>query len=635
MKGIFASVCACAAVLMGFQAQGAEGAVYFVGGFNGWNISQPEIAMADADGVFVTEIDFSSNREFKMSTVDPEGSWNRFDEGTLYTYSSTKENEWQPIQSLLKSPNVVAPGNRMYTVKVDLDNMQMMFSTTPSGHDPWSGTLPVMYITTEDRKPITSKEDYLQATYYLDPMGVEGVEAVGSADEQALMQIRGRGNYTWWGFDKKPYRIKLDKKTPLMGMNKSKHFALLAHADDSAAGLRNALGFTASEVLDMPWTPATRPLEVVLNGDYIGLYWLTETVRVDADRVDVVEQQDLATEDVDGGWLVEIDNYDTDPHVTVMNTAGQPIWFTYKSPEELSTEQHAYLQTAMQAIQNALAAGNETSAAELVDFDILARYFIANQIMLDMESFHGSCYLNRQRGEAEKWKFGPVWDFGNAFAPGRADNPRFIFDHPDFSQQWIGEFYAMPAFVEAVKRVWKDFLTQRPATSGDASEALGAGTGPENLGMATGPELLEAALDSYAGEIAAAAIADGRRWPQYSHANVAAEAAKLQTWLAGSINWLKTQWGSETGIDQMEDFDASHQLRLRIEGRTLIIEVPFDTCTASFAGTTAGFTSTGVRQLPLTSVDGTTRLLTLRPGRNAFPLPSGLYILQGRKLLIP
>ena len=44
-----------------------------------------------------------------------------------------------------------------------------------------SGTLPVMYITTEGNTPITAKEDYLQATYDLDPMGFEGIEAVGSA----------------------------------------------------------------------------------------------------------------------------------------------------------------------------------------------------------------------------------------------------------------------------------------------------------------------------------------------------------------------------------------------------------------------------------------------------------------------
>ncbi len=76
--------------------------------------------------------------------------------------------------------------------------MRMIFSTSQSGSEAWSGTLPVMFITTEGNQPITSKEEYLQASYYLDPMGVEGVEAVGSTDNPALMQIRGHKNYTWW-----------------------------------------------------------------------------------------------------------------------------------------------------------------------------------------------------------------------------------------------------------------------------------------------------------------------------------------------------------------------------------------------------------------------------------------------------
>ncbi len=574
-------------MMLSFNAFAGIEKLYIVGGFNNWDINHPEIATADTDGIFEAQVDFSRNREFKLSTVNPEGSWTKFDEGTLYILSEIKQDEWLPLKEQQKSPNIVAPGDRTYTVRIDISGMRIMFSTGGSSLQPWSGTLPVMFITTDGKTPVTSKETYVQATYYLDPMGMENIEAIGNADSQQAMQIKGRGNYTWWGFEKKPYRIKLDKKTPLMGMDKSKHFALLAHADDSASGLRNVLGFAASEALGMPWTPATAPLEVVLNGDYIGLYWLTETVRVDKDRVDVEEQADGATENVDGGWLVEIDNYDTDPHVTVNNSSGQPIWFTYKSPEELSPEQKNYLRNAMESIQRALADGNETEVSRLVDFDVLARYFIANQIMLDMESFHGSCYLNRQRGDEQKWKFGPVWDFGNAFAPGRADKPRFIFEHPDFSQQWIGEFYAMPGFVESVKLSWKTFLTD-------------------------GPILLAETLERSAGEIAAAAICDGRRWPAYSHADVAGQAAKLKTWLDGSIDWLRKQWGSEAGVDTPE----SDGLHVRVEGRFLLIDAERN------------------NTLDLYGIDGSILRLHVECGRNSFELAPGFYVLNGQKIYV-
>ena len=157
----------------------------------------------------------------------------------------------------------------------------------------YSGTLPVLYIQTENNKTITSKDYYLNATYYLDAMGLAGYESIGSASEPLAMEIKGRGNYTWRDFNKKPYRLKLADKQPLMGLTKSKHFALMAHADDAQSKkgfMRNQVGFELSRMIGMEWTPATAPVEVVLNGDYIGLYFLTETIRVDKDRVNIVEQ---------------------------------------------------------------------------------------------------------------------------------------------------------------------------------------------------------------------------------------------------------------------------------------------------------------------------------------------------------
>ena len=38
-----------------------------------------------------------------------------------------------------------------------------------------SGTLPVMYIDTENGSPVVSKEVYLNASYWLDPMGAAGI----------------------------------------------------------------------------------------------------------------------------------------------------------------------------------------------------------------------------------------------------------------------------------------------------------------------------------------------------------------------------------------------------------------------------------------------------------------------------
>lgn len=505
----------------------AQEPLYVCGAFNGWDPKQPA-EFTYADGVYSLTIDFAKGCDFKISTVrgSSGNGWTEFDTGTLYPLQQLTVNRWYPLQKRPQSPDITAPEAKTMTVRVDLATMQIKCDNGGAEVHPWSGTLPVLFINTDGGVPVTDKEKYLTARYYLDPMGVEDVEALGSAAAPLTTQIKGRGNWTWNGFDKKPYRLKFaDKQAPL-GMPESKHFVLLAHADDDLGFQRNEMGFTASRLLQLPWTPQSKPLEVVLNGDYIGLYFLTQNIRVASDRVDITEQPDGATTDVDGGWLVEIDNYDTDPHVTVYEDgdASAPIWFTYKSPEVLSVEQDSYLLGQMQAMDHAVYSTDRTLLPALVDFDILARYYMVQEVMDDCESFHGSCYLNRNRGEEQKWLFGPVWDFGNSFR--RDDLRQFIFQNPPYRQVWIGSIYEFPAFQAKVKELWSRWLGY-------------------------GPEQMEAHAKAFAAQIQAAAACDLERWPQYGCADPMAKAESMISLLRAKTDWLKTQWGSEVSAPRI------------------------------------------------------------------------------------
>lgn len=283
----------------------------------------------------------------------------------------------------------------------------MLSLTLPSvinAESPHSGSLPVIHINTANNEEITSKEYYLNASYYLETPDDSEIEPLGSESEPLATEIKARGNWTWIGFDKKPYKLKLAEKTKLMGMHKNKHFALLAHADDNLGFMRNIAGFELSRRLNLPFTPEEHPAEFYLNGDYKGLYFVTETIRVDKNRVNITEQADNATENVEGGWLVEIDNYDVDPHITITEPTGYPIFFTYKSPEVLSTLQKQYLKSQMNAINDALYVSdkNSTEWEDLIDIDSAVRFYIVQEIMDDCESYHGSCYLYKDLNET-KW----------------------------------------------------------------------------------------------------------------------------------------------------------------------------------------------------------------------------------------
>lgn len=424
-----------------------------------------------------------------------------------------------------------------------------------------SGSLPVMYITTEGNVPIESKENYVKGSYYLDPMGAEGVEAFGTADKPLALQIRGRGNYTWSGFEKKPYRLKLDKKAALFGEAKSKHWALLAHADDSRGFLRNAVGFQLSRMAGLPWTPCHHPVEVVLNGNYIGLYFLTETVRVDKDRVNVWDYdsayedyadanpgQTLPWEDEykTGGWLVEIDNYDDAAQIKIESAdpynyeSGHVMRITYDTPSDYITDAHkAWLKNEFETLDALIINGDKEKCewANKIDITNLARFFVVNQIVFNYESFHGSCKLNREKGADSKWNFGPVWDFGSAF---QVDNVnQYFFDFGSYSNHWIKTIYSYPAFQEEVKKVYKEL---RENNFDD----------------------IYTFIDSYVASIKQAARTDYERWSHNGYGNNDMDEDKdfVKRVLAYSVKWLDAQWnGGE--FDDPTPVDPTSSIYLR------------------------------------------------------------------------
>lgn len=386
-----------------------------------------------------------------------------------------------------------------------------------------SGTLPVMYVNTQDAQPITSKETYVSATAYIDALGLEGYENMASADKPETLIIKGRGNWTWEGFDKKPYRLKFDSKVSPVGMVKSKHFLLMAGADDDLGFLRNLVGYELSRRVGLPYTTDSQPVELVLNGKYQGLYFITENIRVDKKRVNIVEQADKATdpEAITGGWLVEIDNYDTDPHINV-KLGSQNMVLTYHTPEALSAEQENYLQTQWNAIAKAICSNNEndTEWEKYVDIESLAKVYIVRELLQDEEGFHGSCYLYKEQGADTKWTFGPVWDFGNAY--NETNFRHFIFRGDKFEQFIIDRAWNFKHFRDKVKEVWQEFYANQYAE-------------------------MNAYIDGVAAKISDAAANDYLCWKNSS--NVAknqdelAKAAVFKNYMRQKATWLVEQWG--------------------------------------------------------------------------------------------
>lgn len=400
----------------------------------------------------------------------------------------------------------------------------------PPPVETFSGTLPVLYINTEGSRAIDNKEEYLHAEWWLDNLGLDSYESIGSKQKPLGMLIKGRGNYTWTQYDKKPYRIKLDTKERLMGMKKNRHFILLAHADqDRNDFMTNTVGFELSRRIGLAYTPAQEPVEVVLNGQYIGLYFLTEKIRVGKNRVNIEEQANGETdpEAITGGWLLEFDNHAETNQFIFKEGNGEWFGVKYLSPDSLSPQQYDYLYNFILNLDSIIYNSEKTSTEweKYIDMDTLACFYIVNEIMDNIEAFKNSLFVHKQRGADSKLLFGPVWDFGCSFL--RAQNPAtyFLYQNVDdiYISHWIEELLKYPRFQQCVIDHWNRFYP-------------------------SGLDGLEEFINQYVEKIERAAEADAKRWPAAYQGKMLRYRIEnnFKPLLRAKVKFLEQQWSNKT-----------------------------------------------------------------------------------------
>ena len=150
--------------------------------------------------------------------------------------------------------------------------------------------VPHLYIQTENSVPIASEDNYVKANLKIDGLGVY-------EDYEGTTKIKGRGNSTWY-YPKKPFRIKLDAAASLLGLPADKDWILLANYLDPTLML-NAIAMKTGQLLNMPYTNTIIPVDVTINGVYMGNYTFTEQKEVAPNRVDLEE----------GSVWLEMDSY--------------------------------------------------------------------------------------------------------------------------------------------------------------------------------------------------------------------------------------------------------------------------------------------------------------------------------------
>lgn len=309
--------------------------------------------------------------------------------------------------------------------------------------------LPIIHIDTENQVDITSKDYYVNGTIRI----IENREPLGYNEFESDMKIKGRGNSTW-GAPKKPYKIKFDKKTSLLGEPADTEWVLLANYKDKTM-LRNETAFSMGRMSNLDYTPRSHFVELYLNGTYKGTYQLTEQLKIANNRVNV---------GVDG-YLLEIDVRATAEDET-FNVAHIPQPIVIKDPKLVKNgEAYNYIVKYLQETDAVLFSDKFTDATEgytkYIDVESFVDWYLINEIAKNIDAiFYTSCYMNLARGG--KLKMGPIWDFDIGYGKGiynGVDDPKGFWIHTNVG--WYSQLFKDPNFVQKVKERFDYFYGNR------------------------------------------------------------------------------------------------------------------------------------------------------------------------------
>ena len=271
------------------------------------------------------------------------------------------------------------------------------------------------------------------------------------------MTIKIRGNTSAYDI-KKPYKIKLQKKADLLcagvdSIYKDKEWLLLR--DDY---LTTAAGFKVSEMLGMAWTPRHQFVNLVINGDYRGVYLLCEAVKRNPDcRLNV---------DKLSGYIFECDPYWWNESAYVTSSAAPTYNYTFKYPDgdEILPEQLEYMQALVNDYEASLANG---TYPEMIDVASFAKWCLVHDIMGTQDAGGANRYYTKYDTTSQTKIVMPLaWDFDmaerttNDWSQSHTALMMNLFNSPNraFVREFADEWYRVRStFLEDYLAFWDEF----------------------------------------------------------------------------------------------------------------------------------------------------------------------------------
>ena len=268
---------------------------------------------------------------------------------------------------------------------------------------PYAG-IPRIVIETENHHEVKDRETEIPAK-----LQIWGEKAPES--EVMDLTIRGRGN-TSWAMPKKSYKIEFINKQSMLGMPKDRDWALIANYADKTL-MKNYLMYHLSAKLGAYYAPRCEFAELYLNREYMGVYLLTETIKISKHRINIPENNN--------SYVVEFDDkYRSQDQVVISNVLTKDSVgksFRIHAPKNISKEDLFTIKEHIENFEKYLtkvqARKNNNISNWLNINDFIKHYWIQELSKNPDAAAYSSLFFTWEKGK--NIRMGPVWDFDLAF----------------------------------------------------------------------------------------------------------------------------------------------------------------------------------------------------------------------------
>lgn len=308
--------------------------------------------------------------------------------------------------------------------------------------------------------------------------------------------IELRGSTSQDLFPKKQYGIEVRDANgagidvSLLGLPKKDDWVLFAPYDDKSL-MRDVLAYKLGRDLGR-YASKSVYCEMVLNGEYMGVFVLLEKIKRDKNRVNIdkLDITENSGDNLTGGYIIKLDKIEgsggagwNSPFAPPNRTGGQNIYFQYEypKPEDITTAQKNYIIDYFNQFELTLAGDNfkdpVNGYAKYIDTDSFVDYFIANELARNPDAYRISTFMyKRKDSDGGKLFMGPIWDFnlgfGNVNFCAKEKPYGFIIDYNMIcpSDGWLVPFwwsrlFEDPAFKAKVAARWQALRAKTYATS--------------------------------------------------------------------------------------------------------------------------------------------------------------------------